>query len=440
MRTVKSTAMAEPQGPCMVHGAQYAIDAIKLALILLHSPPGCQTLPIAVSAMSVGKGLQMRNSLLVDNDVIFGAQEKLKKYIAQADHMYHPSLIAVLNSCASQTIGEDIEDVVEFMRPEVEAKLIAVPTCGYEGKVIDGYNMTFEKLVNDIMEEPEQKAENQVNVVGWFRDDAHFEEAKRLLGELGLKVGTGLTAGSTLEGLQKAPQAALNVILAEPSALVCCQLMEDRFGVPYAGADEMTPYGFEATAAWLRAVARAVGAEAKAEEVIAKEWAEAKAALEALNGDFKGKRVLIEGGAELAVGMTNFACELGMEPVAVGISSGASEKSLELLEKIVQEKGIDPTVYPDINLTDVQNELLKSSVDLVLGGTSWVLAYYAERYNATLVPVAYPMAPIRPPGSGSYLGFKGIPVLAKDIQVGLEKKGKLMVEQFEKRIRSKTRT
>ncbi len=74
--------------------------------------------------------------------------------------------------------------------------------------------------------------------------------------------------------VKQAAQAEANLILSEPIALKACDLMKERFGLPYLCADEMAPWSLESTAAWVRKAAEFFGKEDLAEALIERELGE----------------------------------------------------------------------------------------------------------------------------------------------------------------------
>ncbi|MBI2305309.1 MAG: nitrogenase component 1 [Chloroflexi bacterium] len=430
-----ATVLSEAQAPCMTLGAMEAMDAIKESLVLVHSPPGCVAYLNTINAVGRGRKMNLKCTLLSENDVIFGAEDKAKAYIRQADRQFEPRVMAVLNACASKTIGEDIEDIVQQVQYDVNAKLIAVPTCGYEGDLVDGYRMALERLVDALVEEPETREENSINLLGYFSDDSNLEEIERLIKELGLHIRCVFTSGTTLEDIQRASQASLGVLLCEPAASSIAHTMKERWGVPYVGHDSLAPYGFEATATWLREIARATGREKEVEALIARESAVAREEVARLDGQLKGKRVAIVAAVERAIALTNFLCELGVEPILVGTSSGTSEQADELLQKVIREKGINPQVNVHINLFQIEEVLKEDKPDLLLGGSSWNHLALADMYNVPLVPVAIPVEPLRVRGSEPFMGFRGIPTLVKELLQGLREGNRPMYQLFEDRLR-----
>jgi len=63
---------------------------------------------------------------LIADDVVFGAGDKLRYAIEEAERRYSPKAIFVLTSCTTGIIGEDIEGVVNDLQGKLKAKIVPV--------------------------------------------------------------------------------------------------------------------------------------------------------------------------------------------------------------------------------------------------------------------------------------------------------------------------
>ncbi len=68
---------------------------------------------------------------LVQEDVIFGAHEKVKQAVIEADRRYHPEVLFVVTTCTQEIIGEDFDAAIEEIRPEINAQLLVVHTDNF---------------------------------------------------------------------------------------------------------------------------------------------------------------------------------------------------------------------------------------------------------------------------------------------------------------------
>lgn len=437
---VEEIIIGEPQSPCMASGVIEAIDAIEDGFVLLHSPWGCKFYLEFALIWSVGRLLKVGCTGIDEAAAILGGEERIHKCILQVEKVYHPKLIALVNCCVGVTIGEDIEGVAENIRSQVDSEILTISSAGYQGDVSDGYSISLTRLA-DLIEEPDLKVDNSVNLVGWFSNDSNLDEMKRLLKLVGVSVNSVFTAGTNLDAIRKASNAVRNIIVSEPAGLGAAEKMNDRFGIPHVTGLVAAPYGIEGTAQWLRTIAAEFGSESRAERIIEEEAAAARRAIEPIAAELKGKRAIIVSNPEKAVPFTQFISELGMTPVAVGYTSKSTPGLDDALRRTNDSYNVKPQLLRDINYYQIEELLADEKPDVLLSGSSWNHAFLVEKFGVPLVPVSYPVVPFQrlgKPGGGMFMesvftGFRGVPYLAQWIHQGITGK----IDVVDQRLRVK---
>ena len=128
-----------PRATCQLFGAIKTISNIKDSVILVHGPKGCVYHINYILGMRGDNPSNVYSTCMDENDVIFGAAEKLKNAIAELDAELKPKLIAVLSCCASSVIGEDVESVVKEIQKDTDARLLGIDAGGFEGDYRSGF-------------------------------------------------------------------------------------------------------------------------------------------------------------------------------------------------------------------------------------------------------------------------------------------------------------
>lgn len=105
-------AVRIPRGTCKLFGAIKALSSIKKCAVLVHGPKGCVYHINYILGMRGDHPSEIYSTCLDEQDVIFGADHKLKTAIKDLDRELHPDLIAVLSCCASDIIGEDVQSAI----------------------------------------------------------------------------------------------------------------------------------------------------------------------------------------------------------------------------------------------------------------------------------------------------------------------------------------
>ena len=119
--------------PNPIVAALYTLRDMDIDVVLVHGPAGCSFM---ASRMLEEAGVRVITSGMRDDDLIFGGAEKLIDAIRTADERFSPKTIAVVGTCASMIIGEDMEAAVR--RAGVKAKTFTVDCHGCMGDNTSG--------------------------------------------------------------------------------------------------------------------------------------------------------------------------------------------------------------------------------------------------------------------------------------------------------------
>jgi nitrogenase molybdenum-cofactor synthesis protein NifE len=294
---------------------------------------------------------EIYSTCLDEQDVIFGADHKLKTAIKDLDQELHPDLIAVLSCCASDIIGEDVESAIRDTT--TTAPVIGIDAGGFEGDFRTGYSETLTRLVEEFVEKKERTDPRSVNLIGLLRGGPDVQEIIRVLGLIGIKVNAVLTADATLEEIRRLGMAKLNIVLCEPAGKDAAELLHMKCGIPYI--IEELPIGVDATRQFLLRVNKALGLQELPDipqERIVVDYS-----------PFKDRRIALVSGPTRAISMTRFFTELGIEPrlIIVDFDSNISEKlrSLALTN-------CEVLIEPDQDR--IVQKLKEHNIDLLIGG------------------------------------------------------------------------
>ena len=391
-----------PYRTCKLFGAIRVMLGIRGSVVLIHGPRGCAYHIRYLLGMRGPFSGVILTTQMDERDVIFGASEKLRNAILQVDKEYSPELIAVLTSCASSIIGEDVDSVIRSVKDDVKAKIIFVPAGGFEGDHIDGYKEALNVIVKELVSEPERKLEDSVNLVGLYRFGPDVKDLLNLLSKLEVNVNGILTVNSSLDVLRKLSEASLNVIMCEASGFEAARLMEKLYNIPFVYST--LPIGIASTERFLLKVLEGLGKEPKLPDTVEKEKRLAVEQVGKIAEHLKGLRVAIISGSTRIAPLTEFVWELGMEPAVVSIDR-LGEVTLELLDMVVKEHSLSPKVLKEPDYREVLDTLKEEKVDLILGGLYEKSLSY--ELNAPLYDIMH--------SEERTMGFKNAALLAQNI-------------------------
>ena len=95
--------------PNPIVAAMYTARDMNVDVIVMHGPAGCSFM---ASRPLENAGVRVITSSMKDNDLIFGGGDSLEKALIEAKERFAPKTIAVIGTCASTIIGDDIKAVI----------------------------------------------------------------------------------------------------------------------------------------------------------------------------------------------------------------------------------------------------------------------------------------------------------------------------------------
>jgi len=95
--------------PSSIVAALYTVRDLGVELAILHGPSGCS---FKHARLLEEDGLRVLTTSLADNEFIFGGQQVLEDVLRYAEKEFKPERIAVVGTCVSMIIGEDMEAAI----------------------------------------------------------------------------------------------------------------------------------------------------------------------------------------------------------------------------------------------------------------------------------------------------------------------------------------
>ena len=341
--------------PCKFWTAFQVINGIRHMAPVIHGPKGC-TYSVA-SSYKMGsceyRGVPLEPTACTaqnEADVVYGGEGKLLEAVKEADRRYHPDLIVILSCCCSGIIGDDVETVAQIAAQQTGARVLAIRSEGFGGDFRSGYEDAFRALMG-LMEPRGEVIKGTINIIGarqgptyteWVED---LNELERLVHAIGAEINGVLCGGCTVEQIRRAPSAELNASWCFDWGQKLGDLMEERFGLPYARTGQ--PYGLAATEEWIMGVATPLGLDERASKVIRDETAAVAREIDTLRRCFEGKTALIEisefPGPIRALSLARMAEEFGAHPIVINLHPYTVKERMPSI-KFLLEHGQNPEV------------------------------------------------------------------------------------------------
>ncbi len=353
----KEMTMKEIHRPSSLEGAIWSAQGIEDASIIIHAPPGCYMMQHMNSLCNEWQP-DMYSTLVSYANVMMGTEDNLEETLRKVIS-YGPKAVIIVTSPVIEITGDDVEGVVK----KVGFEKTAVIRLPLGDSLAEGKEKGFLSLL-DMMNPDIKTVEKSVNILGpthvTFNWRADVFELKRMLSNIGVSVNAVFTADSTIQEIENAPGAALNICMYPfDCGIETAKEMERRFGTPYV-ADHV-PIGFGQSAAWLKEIGEILKVDPKAYiEGEMKSALDFSAGLLVSNTLFESSVALSTDNCDsYSVGISSFlAREMGMDVCMATVgSSEAATQMKEVCDTVIVNPGTD----------DKKSLFLEKSPTIILG-------------------------------------------------------------------------
>ncbi|MDR3123142.1 MAG: hypothetical protein LBU16_05115 [Treponema sp.] len=431
-----------PRYTCALGGAVGTIQAIPRAIAIIHGSAGCGG--NIFSALNAGSGYigggycggqAMPSSNVVERDVVFGGEARLREQIQSTLELVDGDLFVVVTGCMVDMIGDDTAAVVSEFR-DVEKTVIAVPTPSFKGNAFYGYELLFKGLIDRYIQKSAEKDALSVNVLGIVpAQDAFWKgnlrEIKRLLEKLGLRANTFFGEGETLEDFKNAGRASLNIVVSNSFGVDAAKHFEEVHGIPYIVSP--FPIGALQGETFLKTVGNALNIDPRRLAAVLEKEKENyynyfSRIADIYNDADLQRYSIVVGDSSYAPAMTRFLSdELGWIPELAVVTDILDEARQQTVRAQFAglNSGLNPAVYFDTDTSSVKKYLREAwprnrnnryydvMSPTVIIGSAFERDVSAE-FGYPLIPVSFPLTS-RCVMNRGYAGFTGGLSLTEDI-------------------------
>jgi len=237
-----SKFIEQPRYSCAL-GAQQTVVAIKKAVPILHSGPGCSG---KISALiGQGEGYAGGNTIPCtnagENEVIFGGEDKLRSVIEGAFKVIDAELYVVLTGCTSDIVGDDIESVTSEYQKQGKI-IVYAETGGFKSNNYVSHDIVVNAIIDQYVDKFKTDIVVEQGLVNVFATipyqdpywNGNLEEIKRVLEGIGLKVNIlfGHESGG-IEEWKTIPNAEFNIVVSTWVGLNIAEHLKQKYGTPY---------------------------------------------------------------------------------------------------------------------------------------------------------------------------------------------------------------
>jgi nitrogenase molybdenum-iron protein beta chain len=410
-----------PAKTCQPIGAMYAALGVNGCLPHSHGSQGCCAYHRSALTRHYKEPVMAATSSFTEGASVFGGQANLIQAIDNIFTVYNPDVIAVHTTCLSETIGDDIPQIIS--KAEAEGKIprgkrvFHANTPSYVGSHVTGFaNMT--KAMVDYFAVSTGNTLDQVNIVPGWVEPSDMEELKRITGVFGIKsvlfpdtsnVLNGPQTGKyrmypkggvTLDRLKLAGDSMGTIALGPTTSGPAAHSLDTKCKVPFEILD--LPIGLKATDRFIESLRTMTGINVPEEIEI--ERGQLMDMITDMHQYFYNRKVALVGDPDQLVALTEFLTNIDMRPVH--IVTGTPGKGFEKkIQEITAESPYKVNVKAAGDMFTFHQWIKNDPVDLLIGNT--YVKYMARDEDIPFVRHGFPILDRAGHSYFPTVGYKG---------------------------------
>jgi nitrogenase molybdenum-iron protein beta chain len=434
----RKALMVNPAKTCQPIGAMYAALGIHGCLPHSHGSQGCYAYHRSTLTRHYKEPVMAATSAFTEGASVFGGQANLLQAIDNIFTVYEPKVIAVHTTCLSETIGDDIPQIIK--KAEADGRIpgdryvFHANTPSYVGSHVTGFsNMT--KAMVDYFSEKNGRKIKTVNLIPGFVEPADMSEIKRTAAALGVDVimfpdtanvlNGPLTGkfkmypegGVTIEQLKLTGSSTGTIALGEMASGAAARALDAKCKVPCRVLN--LPIGLHDTDIFIDTLHKMAGVNVP--EEINLERGQLVDAISDWQQYLYGKRVALVGDPDQLLSLTRFLVALDMKPVCIVTGSPAGKKYVQALQDTVAEVPDQVQIKVPGDMLLLHQWIKNEPVDLIIGNT--YAKYIARDEDIPLVRFGFPILDRLGHSYFSTFGYRGaLRLLEKILNALLDRK------------------
>lgn len=408
-----------PAKTCQPIGAMYAALGINKCLPHSHGSQGCCSFHRMHLTRHYRDPIIASTSSFTEGSCVFGGKSNLTQGLINIFNIYNPDVVAINTTCLSETIGDDVGEIVRDAKIPDGKTVIFASTPSYQGSHITGFSNMCKSMVTQLATHEDGVCNGKVNVFPGFVEPSDMKEIKHILKELNMDfimypdtsdvVNTPNTGkyemypngGTKIKDIKDSGNSIATVALGSYASQDSAYTLEKQCDViPYI---LKTPIGIKATDDLIMNLLKISGGSVSKE--LETERGQLVDLMVDIHHHYHGKKVAIYGDPDIIVPLAEFVIDLGMQPkyVITGTPGKAFEK--EMAEVLKAANINDCVVKSESDLFDLHQMIMNDPVDMLIGNTYG--KYIARAENIPLVRIGFPILDRVGHGFFTTVGYRG---------------------------------
>ena len=420
-----------PAKTCQPVGAMYAALGLHGCLPHSHGSQGCCSYHRSALTRHFKEPVMAATSSFSEGSSVFGGSSNLVAAIETIFTVYEPEVIAVHTTCLSETIGDDMTQIISKAAEDGKIpegkKVIYCNTPSYVGTHITGYSNQLASFIK-FFSTATPKKKNVVNLVAGWMEPSDMREIKRIAAVMEARtimfpdmsdvLDAPLTGkfkmypdgGTTIRDMIATGDSKFTIGLGAYSTEDACVKLENKCKVKFEVVE--IPIGLRATDRFITSLSR--HANLPVPDSLTGERGRLVDLIADNSKYFWGRRVALFGDPDTLIPLTEFLLTLDMKPVylVTGTPGKHFDEEMErMLAGAVPEAKFKSGERADI--FRLHQWIKQKPVDLLIGNTYG--KYIARDENIPFIRLGFPV--VDRPGNNCFphVGYVGSTNLAVKI-------------------------
>jgi nitrogenase molybdenum-iron protein beta chain len=383
----RTALTVNPAKTCQPVGAMYAALGVHGCLPHSHGSQGCCSYHRSALTRHYKEPVMAATSSFTEGSSVFGGQANLLQAIETIFSVYEPEIVAVHSTCLSETIGDDLVQIVNKARDEgkipIGRHVLSASTPSYVGSHVTGFAAMVESFVNYFSERTDERI-RQVNLLSGWVEPSDMRELKRIMKMMKVKsvmlpdtsdvLDTPMTGkfemypkgGTTISEMVSMGDSMHSIALGEWASKKAAIALDNKCKVPFDVID--IPVGIKATDRFIQALSKA--GRVSIPDSITEERGRLIDVITDMHQYLYGKRVAVFGDPDNIIPLVEFLVDIDMKPVYV-VSGTPGKKFEKRMEEILGSR-VPEAKYangPNADMFLMHQWIKNEPVDLLIGNT-----------------------------------------------------------------------
>lgn len=385
--TDRTALTVNPAKTCQPVGAMYAALGVHGCLPHSHGSQGCCSYHRSVLTRHYKEPVMAATSSFTEGSSVFGGQANLLQAIDTIFSVYEPEIIAVHSTCLSETIGDDLVQIINKARDDnkipVGRHVLSAATPSYVGSHVTGYANMLESFVKYFAEKTSEKI-RQVNLLSGWVEPSDMRELKRIVKSMKINsvllpdtsdvLDTPMTGtfemypkgGTTIPDLVSMGDSIHTIGMGDWATRKAAIALDNQCKVPFDIID--IPIGLRATDRFIQALSKA--ARVSIPDSVTEERGRLLDVITDMHQYLYGKRVAVWGDPDNIIPLVEFLTDMDMKPVY--IVSGTPGKNFDKrMEEVLKDRVPEAKIKngPNADMFLLHQWIKNEPVDLLIGNT-----------------------------------------------------------------------